>query len=80
MASAATLSATTLEGQLLECIELIAGKQADTNTNPDGVTVVTTYTRNMATGAITVTATIPTEDSIGAGGSVSVNAASVYID
>ena len=79
MASAVTLASTTLENQLLECVELIAAKQIEADKNPNGINVVTTYSRNMASGAITVALTIPTEDSL-VGGKIQVGAASIYLD
>lgn len=79
MASAATLGASTLEGQLLETVELIAAAQVDANRNPDGITIVNAYSRNMANGSTSVTLTIPTTDSLTTG-TIGVSAAEVYTD
>ncbi|MFO7092499.1 hypothetical protein, partial [Limnospira platensis] len=62
MASPVTLNGATLEHQLLEVIEQVQRAQINATRNPNGVTVVTAYTRNMATGAVTVSLTIPTDD------------------
>ncbi|MFO7143878.1 hypothetical protein B9T16_20835 [Arthrospira sp. PCC 8006] len=81
MASPVTLNGDTLEHQLLEVIEQVQRAQISGTRNPDGVTVVTTYTRNMATGAVTVSLTIPTDDVLNAtSGSIDVIAIPVFID
>ncbi|MGI0499193.1 hypothetical protein [Limnospira platensis] len=81
MASPVTLKGTTLEHQLLEVIEQVQRAQINATRNPNGVTVVTAYTRNMATGAVTVSLTIPTDDVLDAtNGSIDVEAIAVFVD
>ncbi|MEA5500365.1 hypothetical protein VB834_09240 [Limnoraphis robusta Tam1] len=80
MASAITTVSTTLEGQLLEIIESIASVQVVAERNPDSITLVTTYSRNMATGAITFAGAVPTTDALDGTGKIVVGAATVYID
>lgn len=80
MASAITTVSTTLEGQLLEIIESIASVQVITERNPDNITLITTYSRNMATGAITFAGTVATTDTLDMAGKIVVGAATVYID
>ncbi|MGI0496086.1 hypothetical protein ACOKW7_19165 [Limnospira platensis CENA597] len=81
MASPVTLKGTTLEHQLLEVVEQVQRAQTDATRNPDGVTVVTAYTRNMATGAVTVSLTIPTDDVLDStDGSIDVEAIAVFVD
>ncbi len=80
MASPITTTATTLEGQFLEVMEAIASTQAVTAQNPDNINLLTTYSRNMATGAITFSGTIPTTDTTGTGGTIVVGAMSIYVD
>lgn len=81
MASPVTLKAGTLEHQLLEVIENIQRVQMNTVRNPNGVTIITNYTRNMATGAVSVSLTIPTEDVLDTtDGSIDVQAMSVFSD
>lgn len=80
MASAATLTATTLEGQLLECVELIAGKQVLAATNPNGVNMITAYNTNSLTNVLTVTLSIPVETDVSTGGSISTIAQTPYLD
>lgn len=81
MASPVTLNAGTLEHQLLEAIEQLQRVQLSSTRNPDGVTIVTSYTRNMSTGAVTVSLTIPTDDVLDAtDGSIDVLAVPVFID
>lgn len=79
MAAAITTNSTTLENQALEVIEALVSKQSVTATNPDGITSVTTYTRNMTTGVVTVTMAIPTDAVIDAtDGSIDVTATPIY--
>ncbi|MGI0499585.1 hypothetical protein [Limnospira platensis] len=81
MASPVTLKGTTLEHQLLEVVEQVQRAQTNATRNPDGVTVVTAYTRNMATGAVTVSLTIPTDDVLDSNdGSIDVQAIAVFVD
>ncbi|WP_434221920.1 hypothetical protein ACOKW7_24890 [Limnospira platensis CENA597] len=81
MASPVILKGTTLEHQLLEVVEQVQRAQTDATRNPDGVTVVTAYTRNMATGAVTVSLTIPTDDVLDSiDGSIDVEAIPVFVD
>ncbi|WP_434222817.1 hypothetical protein ACOKW7_14275 [Limnospira platensis CENA597] len=81
MASPVTLKGTTLEHQLLEVVEQVQRAQTNATRNPDGVTVVTAYTRNMATGAVTVSLTIPTDDVLDTNdGSIDVQAIAVFVD
>ncbi|AMW30204.1 hypothetical protein [Limnospira platensis] len=81
MASPVTLNGPTLEHQLLEVIEQVQRAQINATRNPNGVTVVTAYTRNMATGAVTVSLTIPTDDVLDAtNGSIDVEAIAVFVD
>lgn len=79
MAAAATLKSTTLENQLLEIIELVAIKQGDPATNPDGVTFITSYNRNNLTGQFTIALSFPSSDVIDtADGSIDILADTVY--
>ena len=80
MASAATLTATTLEGQLLECVELIADKQVTAATNPNGTNFVTAYNTNAITNITTVTLSIPVGTTVGAGGQLQTTAVETYTD
>ncbi|BDT14023.1 hypothetical protein [Limnospira platensis] len=81
MASPVTLNGATLEHQLLEIIEQVQRAQINATRNPNGVTVVTAYTRNMATGAVTVSLTIPTDDVLDVtDGSIDVQAIAVFVD
>ncbi|MGI0499387.1 hypothetical protein, partial [Limnospira platensis] len=76
-----TLKGTTLEHQLLEVVEQVQRAQINADRNPDGATVVTAYTRNMATGAVTVSLTIPTDDVLDTNdGSIDVQAIAVFVD
>lgn len=79
MASPITTTSTTLEGQLFEVLEAITVAQANATRNPDNIQMVTTYTRNMANGAITFAGTIPTQDSYTAG-SLGIQSLAVYTD
>ncbi|MGC9384890.1 MAG: hypothetical protein ACP5D6_09845 [Kosmotogaceae bacterium] len=78
MSVAVTTSSSTLENQLFEVIEYISRKQADETANPDGVSIVTAYSRNNTTGLVTVTLNIPTEDVIHTNGGNLVTAAEVF--
>lgn len=81
MASPVTLKAGTLEHQLLEVIENVQRAQTSTTRNPNGVTIITSYTRNMATGVISVSLTIPTDDVLDTtDGSIDVQAMDVFVD
>ena len=81
MASPVTLNGATLEHQLLEVLEQVQRAQINATRNPNGVTVVTAYTRNMATGAVTASVTIPTDDVLDAtNGSIDVEAIAVFVD
>ncbi|MFO7033226.1 hypothetical protein B9T07_26255 [Limnospira fusiformis CCALA 023] len=81
MASPVTLNGATLEHQLLEVIEQVQRAQLSATRNPNGATLVTAYTRNMATGAVTVSLTIPTDDVLDAtNGSIDVEAIAVFVD
>ena len=59
MAAAYVTKGTTVETQLLELLEKIADLQATASSNPDNVTVIPTYTRNMVTGVLTATISLP---------------------
>ncbi|NJL55717.1 hypothetical protein HC928_11300 [bacterium] len=63
MASAATLAATTLEGQLLEAAALIQASENDTNKNPNNSNNVT-MTINTDTQVATITANLPLTQTI----------------
>ena len=79
MAAAITTSSTTLENQVLEIVEALVAKQITTASNPDGITTVTTYTRNMTTGVVTITMAVPTDATLDAtDGSVDITATSIY--
>ena len=81
MASAITFKSTTLEGQLMEACERVSALQVDELKNPDGITVVSAYSRNNLSGIVTVSLIIPTSDSIDAiDGSIDVLATSVFLD
>ena len=81
MATKKTLGAATLENQLLEIIEPTQRMQSIASNNPDGATVVTAYTRNMATGLVTVSLSIPTDDVLDpTDGSIDVIATELFVD
>ena len=79
MASPITTTSSTLEGQFFEVMEAIAVAQASASRNPNNIQMITTYTRNMATGAVTFAGTLPTDDHF-ATGSLGVQALAVYVD
>lgn len=80
MAAAATLKSTTLENQLLEIIELIAIKQGDPATNPDGVNFITSYNRNNLTGQYTIALSFGSVDTLDAvDGSIDILADTAYL-
>lgn len=66
MASAATLTATTLEGQLIEIISLLQTAEADTNRNPNGDNNVTASI-DVDAGTYSGTFSIPVTQSIASG-------------
>lgn len=81
MATAATLSADTLEQQAIEVVKRIRMKQIDTAKNPDGVTMVTAMTRNEVSGLVTISLSIPTIESIDSeDGSIDYIALDPYLD
>jgi hypothetical protein len=59
MAALTPLKSTTVEDALLELIEQAAELQVATAHNPQNVTVVSNYSRNGLTGAMTATITLP---------------------
>lgn len=63
MAAALVTKGTTSEDQVLELIEHIAGLQQDTAKNPQNVVVISNYSRNGLTGALTATITLPVSTS-----------------
>lgn len=78
MAALPTISSTTLEAGLLEIIEAAADKQADTVANPDGVQMITAYSRDGNTGEINVALTIPSTSSEDADGRPVIFATQVF--
>lgn len=81
MASATTLEETTLEGQALEVIRELSAHQANTATNPDARTVITSpLTINGSTGLASVTLQIPITLLEGTGGKLVVGAVEVFVD
>lgn len=81
MATAATLSADTLEQQMVEIIKRIRIKQLDAVKNPDGINMVTSMSRNEITGLVSVTLSIPTTDVIDStDGSIDYSALAPYLD
>jgi len=59
MAATFIPKATTAENLLVEVVEHIAGLQTVLATNPDGVNVISNYTRNNLTGLWVVTISLP---------------------
>ena len=59
MAALVALKSATAEDAMLELTEQLAGLQTDTTKNPNNVAVITAYSRNGLTGAVTVSFTLP---------------------
>lgn len=66
MAAALVTKGTTAEDQLLELIDHVAGLQTDTAKNPQNVSVISNYSRNGLTGALSATITLPVSTSANA--------------
>lgn len=57
--AADAIVSTTVEDALLEILGMIAALQSNPTTNPQNRTLITAFTQNELTGAITVALTIP---------------------
>lgn len=68
---------TTVEDALLEILRRVVELQNTTATNPQGRTIINTFTQNELTGVLTVALTIPANISLSAAGVV-VNATEVF--
>ncbi|MEG4070928.1 hypothetical protein QUA42_26985 [Microcoleus sp. Pol11C2] len=69
---------TTVEDALLEILGMVAALQADTTKNPQNRTMITSFTQNELTGAITVALTIPSTVTHTAAGRVA-NATELFL-
>lgn len=78
MAALGTLNSTTMEAGLLEIIESLTDLQADETTNPNGLQMITGYSRDGLTGEIAVSLSIPSTASPDAQGKPVIFATQVF--
>ncbi|WP_413160090.1 hypothetical protein ACL6C3_16865 [Capilliphycus salinus ALCB114379] len=80
MATAITLSSTTAEGQLLECVKNIADLENTEANNPDASEIINSMNSNLEAGTVTVSLTIPITTTKGPSGNLQVTATPLFID
>lgn len=65
-----SITSTTVEGALLEILQLIAGLQNSDTNNLQNRTVITSFTQNSLTGTYTATIALPATVTMGPDGIV----------